>query len=41
MESAAIDIEVDDMMTGDHFSWQDVYVSYGCSLELDISDDDG
>jgi len=30
-----------DMMTGDHYSWQDVYTSYGCSLELDASDDDG
>jgi len=32
---------VDNMMTGDHFSWQDVYASYGCPLEFDVSDDDG
>ena len=24
----------------DH-SWQDVYASYGCSLDFDASDDDG
>lgn len=32
---------VDDMMTGEYYSWQDVYSSYGCSLELEASDDDG
>jgi len=30
-----------DMDTGDDHSWQDVYASYGCSLDFDVSDDDG
>jgi len=30
------------MITDNHYSWQDVYASYGCSLSLDgTSDDDG
>jgi hypothetical protein len=30
------------MMTGNHFSWQDVYSSYGCSLDFEgTADDDG
>jgi len=30
------------MMTGNHYSWQDVYTSYGCSLDFDAAaDDDG
>ena len=41
MDNAADMTVVDDMMTGDHFSWQDVYASYGCALEFDVSDDDG
>ncbi|MGQ0798450.1 MAG: hypothetical protein ACT4OI_11420 [Methanobacteriota archaeon] len=42
MASAADTGTVDDMMTGNHYSWQDVYTSYGCSLDFDASaDDDG
>jgi hypothetical protein len=41
VESAVNADAVYDMMTGDHYSWQDVYASYGCSLELEASDDDG
>jgi hypothetical protein len=26
---------------GEDHSWQDVYASYGCSLDFDVSDDDG
>ena len=32
---------VDDMMTGDHYSWEDVYASCGCSVEFEASDDGG
>jgi hypothetical protein len=41
VESATDADPVHDMMTGDHYSWQDVYASYGCSLELETSDDGG
>jgi len=34
-------VAVDDMTGYEHASWQDVYTSYGCSLEFDVSDDDG
>lgn len=30
-----------DMVGAEDHSWQDVYTSYGCSLEFDVSDDDG
>jgi len=30
-----------DTYSGEDHSWQDVYASYGCSLEFDVSDDDG
>ena len=30
-----------DVYPGEDHSWQDVYASYGCSLEFDVSDDDG
>ena len=30
-----------DVYAGEDHSWQDVYASYGCSLEFDVSDDDG
>lgn len=39
--SAANMAVVDDMMTYEDTSWQDVYASYGCSLSMDASDDDG
>jgi hypothetical protein len=29
------------MRVGEDHSWQDVYSSYGCSLDFDVSDDDG
>jgi hypothetical protein len=32
---------VNTMVTCEDASWQDVYASYGCSLEFDESDDDG
>ncbi len=32
---------VNEMVAGEDHSWQDVYVSYGCSLEFDVSDDGG
>ncbi len=42
MESAANMTVVNDMtMTFEDTSWQDVYASYGCSLSMDASDDDG
>jgi hypothetical protein len=34
-------VPVTDMSAGEDHSWQDVYTSYGCSLEFDVSDDDG
>lgn len=35
-------VPVNDMMAGyEDASWQDVYASYGCSLDFDVSDDDG
>ena len=34
-------VPVTDMYVGDDHSWQDVYASYGCSLDFDVSDDDG
>ncbi len=30
-----------DMYAAQDQSWQDVYASYGCSLEFDATDDDG
>jgi len=41
VQSAAIMAAVNDMYAGEDHSWQDVYASYGCSLEFDVSDDDG
>jgi len=41
VESAAIMAPVNEMYAGEDHSWQDVYASYGCSLEFDVSDDDG
>ncbi len=41
MASAANMTVVDNMMTSEDTSWQDVYASYGCSLSMDASDDDG
>jgi hypothetical protein len=41
VQSVAESAAVNDMMTEEHYSWQDVYASYGCSLELEASDDDG
>ena len=32
---------VNEMYAGEDQSWQDVYASYGCSLDFDVSDDDG
>ena len=34
-------VPVMDMYLGEDHSWQDVYASYGCSLDFDVSDDDG
>ncbi len=39
--SAANVTLVNDMITFEDTSWQDVYASYGCSLSMDASDDDG
>jgi hypothetical protein len=39
--SVGIALPVTDMDTGEDHSWQDVYASYGCSLDFDVSDDDG
>jgi len=39
--SVAIAALVTEMYAGEDHSWQDVYASYGCSLEFDVSDDDG
>jgi len=39
--SAAVLASVNDMSSGGDQSWQDVYASYGCSLEFDASDDGG
>ncbi|MGI0149945.1 MAG: hypothetical protein ACREDF_10515 [Thermoplasmata archaeon] len=41
MASVAIAPPVTDMYAGEDYSWQDVYTAYGCSLEFDVSDDDG
>ena len=42
MASAVNMTVVNDMtMTFEDTSWQDVYASYGCSLSMDASDDDG
>ncbi len=41
MASAANATVMVDMMTYEDTSWQDVYASYGCSLSMDTSDDDG
>ncbi len=41
MASAADTTVVTDMMTYEDTSWQDVYASYGYSLSMDASDDDG
>jgi len=29
------------MNVGEDHSWQDIYASYCCSLDFDVSDDDG
>lgn len=29
------------MIAVEDHSWQDVYASYGCSLDFDVSEDDG
>jgi len=34
-------VQVNDMLTYEDASWQDVYASYGCSLDFDVSDDGG
>ncbi len=39
--SAAMMASVNEMYAGEDQSWQDVYASYGCSLDFDVSDDDG
>ena len=39
--SAGILAPVNDMYAGEDQSWQDVYASYGCSLDFDASDDGG
>src|SRR2546422_4963526 len=39
--SAAVLASVNDMSSEGDQSWQDVYASYGCSLEFDASDDGG
>jgi len=39
--SAANTTVVIDTMSFEDTSWQDVYASYGCSLSMDASDDDG
>ncbi len=39
--SAAIMAPMNEMYAGEDQSWQDVYASYGCSLDFDGSDDDG
>ena len=41
MASAANVTVVNDMTMFEDTSWQDVYASYGCSLSMDASDDDG
>ncbi|MEK6987713.1 MAG: hypothetical protein AABX97_06420 [Candidatus Thermoplasmatota archaeon] len=41
MESVSIMAPVNEMNAGEDHSWQDVYVSYGCSVEFDVSDDGG
>lgn len=41
MAIAANVTAVNDMMTYEDVSWQDVYASYGCSLSMDAPDDDG
>ncbi len=39
--SAVMTVPVNDMLTYEDASWQDVYASYGCSLDFDVSDDGG
>src|SRR5438034_896451 len=39
--SAVMMAPVNEMYAGEDQSWQDVYASYGCSLDFDVSDDDG
>ena len=41
MASAAMMAPVNEIYAGADQSWQDVYASYGCSLDFDVSDDDG
>lgn len=41
MASSANTNVVNDMTTYEDTSWQDVYASYGCTLSMDASDDDG
>src|SRR5439155_1418479 len=38
---AGMKAPVKEMYAGEDQSWQDVYASYGCSLDFDVSDDDG
>jgi len=39
--SAGYTAPVTDLYAAEDHSWQDVYASYGCSLDFDVSDDDG
>ncbi len=41
MASAASVTVVNDMTLFEDTGWQDVYASYGCSVSMDASDDDG
>ncbi|HLE55118.1 MAG TPA: hypothetical protein VI999_07770 [Thermoplasmata archaeon] len=41
MASSVMTVPVNDMLTYEDASWQDVYASYGCSLDFDVSDDGG
>ena len=41
VQSAVMMAPVNEMYAGEDQSWQDVYASYGCSLDFDVSDDDG
>ena len=41
VQSAVMMAPVNEIYAGEDQSWQDVYASYGCSLDFDVSDDDG
>jgi hypothetical protein len=41
VQGAATLAGMNGMHVGEDHSWQDVYASYGCSLDFDVSDDDG